>query len=81
MAKFGYLHSHYGQDMDGSNRAFEWIESYPMPDDTQPQAGWFAMCEIEPEAGWLGPFETEEAAIHAATTEEGFLAAVYGEEG
>lgn len=78
--KFGYRHGHYGPDMDGSYTTFEWIEDKPMDDDPQTQAGWFAMCEIEPEAGWLGPFETEAEAIHAATTEEGFVAVMYGDD-
>lgn len=77
---YGYMHEHYGPDMDGSSRNFTWIEDKPMPDDPHPQGGWFAMCEIEPEAGWLGPFETEAEAIHVATTEEGFTTYQYGDD-
>ncbi len=77
--KYGYLHGRYGPDMDGSYTTFEWIEDRPMEGEPQPVAGWFAFCEVQPEAGWLGPFETEEQAIHAATTEDGFTACQYGD--
>jgi hypothetical protein len=78
ITKFGYLHCHYGPDMDGSSRTFEWVEARPMdgaPEDEVP--GWFAMCEVEPEAGWIGPFGTEAEAVTAATTKKGFLGWMY----
>lgn len=78
---FGYRHSFYGPDMDGCNELFEWIEDRPMKDDPQPdEPGWFAECEIEPGVGWLGPYKTEEEAIRAATTEEGFMEYQYGDD-
>lgn len=85
--KFGFLHAHYGPDMDGSLRTFEWIESEPqsfgLSDEDaasyaevygEEVAGWFAMCEVEPDAGWVGPFETEEEAVKVATDEDAFHA-------
>lgn len=78
--RYGYLHTFYGPDMDGSLRAFEWVASDPMPGDPRPEAGWFCRCVVEPEAGWLGPFATAEDAVHAATTEEGFITAYYGDD-
>lgn len=78
--KHGYRHMYCGKDMDGTDAEFEWIELSPHKDDPEPVAGWFALCEIEPEAGWLGPFDTEEAAVHAATTEEGLMHALYGDD-
>lgn len=78
--KFGYLHGQFGLDMDGTSCDFEWVDDHPMTDDPQPQAGWFAMCEVEPEAGWIGPFDTEGEAVHAATTEEGFWRHQYGDD-
>lgn len=75
----GYLHSIYGEDMDGSSRSFEWIEDVPQEGDEN-EAGWFAMCEVQPEAGWLGPFKTEAEAIYAATTEDGMMKAIYGDD-
>ena len=72
--KFGYLHVHYGPDMDGSSRTFEWIEDTPqtmdMSDEEKP--GWFAKCVVEPEAGWIGPFPTEEEAIRVSTNKNAF---------
>ena len=76
---YGYLHSHYGPDMDGCSRSFERVEDRPMDGDPNP-AGWFAMCEIEPDVGWIGPFDTEEVAILAATSEKDFVAYQYGED-
>jgi hypothetical protein len=81
--KFGYLHVHYGPDMDGANRTFEWVGSEPqsfglLDEDAasyaaeygEEVAGWFAMCEVEPDAGWVGPFETEKEAVRVATDED-----------
>ena len=65
--KFGYRHCHYGPDMDGSSRDFEWISSERSGSAPNDNAGWFALCVVEPEAGWLGPYLTEAEAIDAAT--------------
>lgn len=85
--QFGHLHVHYGPDMDGSNRTFEWIEDKPQlfgmteeqfaeyqDHNGSEEPGWFAMCEVEPEAGWVGPFPTEAEAVAAATNEDIFWA-------
>lgn len=82
--KYGYLHSHFGPDMDGCSRTFEWVadepQSFGMTAEqlaeyhahygTTEEPGWFAMCEVEPEAGWVGPFATEAEAIRVATDED-----------
>lgn len=80
--KYGYLHSHFGPDMDGCSRSFTWVENVrPEEDDSyELRAGWFAMCEVEPDAGWVGPFPTEAEAIRVATTEEGFESFMYGDD-
>lgn len=77
--KFGYLHGHYGPDMDGSSRTFEWIEDGPPPADPEydaamgePKPGWFAMYQVERDCGWCGPFETEAEAIEVATNDGAF---------
>ena len=83
--KFGYLHSFYGPDMDGTKRIFEWVDDAPMPNEPgedveELEAGWFAECEIHPEAGWIGSFETELEAINVATNEDRFTTYVYGDD-
>lgn len=80
-AKYGFYHSNYGPDMDGSNELFEWVEDKPMKDDPEPCQGWFAMCEVEPDAGLIGPFDTEAEATKAATNEEDFLNWMYSQMG
>lgn len=82
VTKYGYLHTHYGPDMDGSNRVFEWVADEPqtrgMTEEQwreyqehygEERPGWWAKCEVEPDAGWIGPFETEEEAVETATDE------------
>ena len=77
---YGFLHGHYGPDMDGSSRTFEWIADEAPEDLPGTTAGWWAFCQIEPEAGWVGPFETEVEAISTATSEEAFNAWQYGDD-
>lgn len=82
-AKYGYLHSHYGPDMDGSNRAFSWVEDVrPENDDEyELRPGWFAMCEVEPDAGWIGPFDTLAEAVRVSTDEGALVEWMYEDHG
>ena len=81
--KYGYLHLHYGPDMDGCSRSFTWVEDVRPADfdDLPLQPGWFAMCEVEPDAGWVGPFATEAEAIRVATDEDALHAWHIGQMG
>lgn len=78
--RYGYLHNHYGLDMDGTSTTFEWVADEPMKDDHEYLAGWYAKCEVEPEAGWIGPFSTESEAIAAATGRDSFDSWQYGDD-